>query len=250
VIERGRLVYGIHCRACHGVDLRGGDIGGPNLLRSEVMLNDRMGEALLPVVKGSLPGMNAIALPPDEVTAVAEYIHSVLATARPQGAPPAGPLPELNVLVGNAAEGKVYFDATCSGCHSATGDLQGIGARIASPMQLQNLWVAGGRGGRGGGGRGGRDDGGPAAEAIPPSTRDAKVVVSPPNAPKVEGWLDFIDDFSVTVLMADGTRRSFRRVGDVPLVEIMDPLATHKALLQKYTDRDIHNVTAYLVTLK
>ena len=76
------------------------------------------------------------------------------------------------------------------------------------------------------------------------------VTVTPASGPTVEGRLDRIDDFSVTLVLADGTRRTFRRSGDIPRVEITDPLAAHKAMLQTYTDRDMHNVTAYLVTLK
>ena len=113
VVERGKQVYGIYCRACHGADLRGGDQGGPNLLRSPVMLNDENGERLLPVVRGGRAdvGMPAIDLTADDVTAVANYIHSVLATARPQGAPPEGPSLSLNVLVGDAVAGEAYFKA-------------------------------------------------------------------------------------------------------------------------------------------
>ena len=107
VVDRGKQQYGIHCRACHGVDLRGGDMGGPNLLRSDVMLNDQAGELLVPILRGSRAsaGMNAIDLQPDDATAVAAYIHSVIATLRGQGAPPPGPTVELNILVGNATEG-------------------------------------------------------------------------------------------------------------------------------------------------
>ena len=246
VVDRGKQIYGIHCRACHGVDLRGGDMGGPNLLRSDVMLNDQTGELLLPVLKGSRAsaGMNAIDLPPDDVAAVAAYIHSVLATSRPQGAPPTGPVPTLDILVGNAAEGEAFFGAKCSGCHSVAGDLQGIGAKYASATELQNLWVAGGRRGRGAG------PGTDLVDLPPPGPGDVSVVVTPQAGPKVEGWLEHIDDFTVSVLLADGTRRSFRRNGDTPGIEMTDPLATHKALLLTYTDRDIHNVTAYLATLK
>ena len=49
---------------------------------------------------------------------------------------------------------------------------------------------------------------------------------------------------------ADGVQRSVRRTGDVPKVEIHDPLERHRKLLTEYTDKDIHDVTAYLVTLK
>ena len=122
---------------------------------------------------------------------------------------------------------------------------------MSSAMQLQNLWVGGGRAGRGGGaGGGGAGTSAAADEPVPPGRRDATVVVTPQSGGKVEGWLERIDDFTVTVLLADGTRRSFRRVGELPRVEIVDPLAAHKTMLQTYTDRDIHNVTAYLATLK
>jgi cytochrome c oxidase cbb3-type subunit 3 len=146
----------------------------------------------------------------------------------------------LNIVVGDANAGKAYFATKCSACHSATGDLQGIASRISEPVQLQNAWVAGG----GGGGRGGRGGAGT------PNRREIRVTVTTPAGQKVEGRLDRLDDFIVTLTPADGVQRSFTRNGDAPKVEIQDPLAGHKQLLPVYTDKDIHDVTAYLVTLK
>jgi cytochrome c oxidase cbb3-type subunit III len=234
---KGNMLYGIHCRSCHGVDLRGGDQGGPNLLRSAVMLNDQNGELLQPVVRdgrrnSGMSAMPPIDLPTEDIRALAEYIHSVLATARGQGSPPPGPPVTLNLLVGDASAGRAYFESKCAGCHSTTGDLRGIGARIANPMQLQNTWVAGGAGGRGGG--------------TTPAT--ATVVLS--SGERFEGRLIRSDDFLVALALADGTSRSFRRDGNVPKVEIREPREGHRKLLPVYTDKDIHNVTAYLVTLK
>ena len=155
LIARGNAVYGIECRSCHGGDLRGGDLGGPNLLRSQVVLNDQDGELMHPIIAGSRQGqgMPAIKMSDEDVKAVATYVHSVVASSRGQGAPPPGPPVVLNVLVGDAAAGQAYFAAKCSACHSPTGDLANIAARAPDAMQLQNLWVAGGsgRGGRGGG---------------------------------------------------------------------------------------------------
>ncbi len=239
-IARGRTLYEINCRACHGPDLRGGDAGGPNLLRSQLALNDQHGELIYPIVQNGrqtpgMPPMLPLGLPQPDVVAIAEYIHSVQASARGQGAPPAGPQVELNLLVGDANAGKAYCAAKCSACHSATGDLAGIGSRVADVMQLQNAWVGGsaGRGGRGGG-------------AQTPVT----VTVTPANGPKVEGRLVRIDDFIVIVQLADGSTKSFRRDGNVPAVDIKDPRDAHRNLLPTYTDKDIHDVTAYLVTLK
>jgi cytochrome c oxidase cbb3-type subunit 3 len=215
-------------------------MGGPNLLRSSVMLNDEKGELLLPIVRGSRAsaGMPAIELSEDDATAVAIYIHSVLASARAQGAPPPGAAPALNVLVGDAAAGRIYFSEICGSCHSATGDLQGIGARVADPVQLQNLWVAGGRDDRT------REPG------DAPGRREVMATITPAAGARVEGRLERIDDFVVSIVLSDGTRRTFRRVDGSPKIEIADPLAAHRKLLETYTDRDMHNVTAYLVTLK
>ena len=66
----------------------------------------------------------------------------------------------------------------------------------------------------------------------------------------MEGRLARIDDFLVTLRLADGTSRTFRRDDDVPKVEVHDPMKTHRDLLAVYTDKDMHDVTAYLVTLK
>jgi cytochrome c oxidase cbb3-type subunit 3 len=241
VIERGKTLYEINCRACHGADLRGGDAGGPNLLRSQIALNDQHGELIYPIVRDGkqTPGQTAmppLGLPQPDVTAIAEYIHSIQFTARGQGAPPAGPPVELNLLVGDANAGRAYFAAKCSSCHSATGDLAGIGTRIPDVMTLQNTWVGGTSGGRGG--RGG-------AQPTP-----VTVTVTPASGPKVEGRLVRVDDFIVVVALADCTTKSFRRDGDVPKVEINDPRDAHRNLLPTYTDKDIHDVTAYLVTLK
>jgi cytochrome c oxidase cbb3-type subunit 3 len=251
LIQRGQTLYTVNCRICHGPDLRGGDMGGVNLLRSTLVLNDQHGELILPVVHNGRanPGMPPMppfpGIPDNDVKAIAEYIHSVAATMRGQGNPPPGSEPVvLNVLVGDAAAGQRYFAAHCSSCHSPTGDLQGIGARVSDPMALQGAWV----GGSSGGGRGGRGRG--AAAAAAPNRREVTVAVTLPSGQNVEGALDRIDDFLVVLRQADGTTRSFRRDGDVPKVEITDPLAAHKQLLTVYTDKDIHDVTAYLVTLK
>jgi cytochrome c oxidase cbb3-type subunit III len=238
LVARGNGLYGVHCRACHGVDLRGGDQGGPNLLRSDLVLNDQAGELIGPVVLNGRQGpggrMPPIPVTADDTRAIAEYIHSVAATMRGQGSPPAGPPPVLNVLVGNATAGAAYFTAKCGTCHSPTGDLRGIGSRLSDPTALQNHWLSAGgalarRDGRG---------------------RPVSVTVTLDSGQRVDGTLIRLDDFYVVMELADGTQRTFQRDGERPVVDLRDPLEPHKQLLATYTDKDIHDVTAYLVTLK
>jgi cytochrome c oxidase cbb3-type subunit III len=242
-IARGKTLYGINCTGCHGADLRGGDMGGPNLLRSQVALADKDGELILPIIQGSRQdaGMPAVNMSPEDGKAVAAYIRSIEETIGRQGMPPSLGVAAPSVLVGNASGGQAYFAAKCAGCHSVTGDLKGIGAAVDDPKALQNLWVSGG--GRGRGGRG-------AATPGVPNARTVMVTVTPPSGQSVEGRLVRIDDFLVTVGLADGTIRSFTRKGDVPRVDVRDPMKAHRDMLTEYTDKTMHDVTAYLVTLK
>lgn len=235
VLARGKALYGVHCNFCHGSDARGGE-GGPNLLRSELVLNDQHGELITPVVQNGRPeqGMPPTNLTASQVSDVATFIHAFKV-----GGYDISRMTPPTILVGDAKAGEAYFNATCGSCHSVAGDLKGFGAKFTDPKILQNTFLM-----PGGGGRGGR--GGQSPVHVPPTT----VTITPATGPKVEGRLLRIDDFTVTLAEADDTQRTFRRDGDVPGVEIHDPMKAHKALLPKYTDKDIHDLTAYLVTLK
>jgi cytochrome c oxidase cbb3-type subunit 3 len=211
------------------------------LLRSQVALSDREGELILPIIQGSrqAAGMPAIPMSPADANAVAAYIRSILETIGRQGMPPSAGVPPPSVLIGNASAGQEYFAAKCSSCHSSTGDLKGIATRIPDPKALQNTWVAGG----------GRARRGPAMPDAP-GVRTPTVVVTSPSGESVEGRLVRIDDFFVTMKLADDTVRTFRRDGEAPKVEVRDPMKAHRDLLALFTDKDMHDVTAYLVTLK
>ncbi len=228
-IERGKTLYGVHCTFCHGADARGGE-GGPNLLRSQLVLNDQNGEAIGPVVQNGRPdaGMPKFDLNAAQIFDLAAYIHSF----RVAGYDSSRDRP-ISILVGNAKAGEAYFQAHCAKCHSATGDLAGIAAKVADPRALQQLWLMP-RAGRGSPYRG----------------TPATVTVTRANGEKVEGRLVRIDDFLVTLADASGNQQTIRRDGDQPRVEIHDPLQPHRELLRTYTDKDIHDLTAYLVTLK
>ena len=235
VVARGEALYGINCRACHGMDLRGGDLGGPNLLRSQLVLRDEAGELMAPVIRDGQSGPGGSYMPPvplsdEDVEAVVTYVHDVLGTASRQGGPPLGEELELDILVGDATAGRTYFAEKCAACHSPTGDLEGIASRIPTPKELQNTWVRGG----------GRNT------VRPPVT----VAVTLASGERVEGELERLNDFLVVLTDGAGRHRSFGREGNTPRVELDDPMAAHREMLQVYRDADIHNVTAYLVTLK
>lgn len=230
VVAHGEQLFGLNCSFCHGPDARGGE-GGPNLLRDQVVMDDKNGELIAPVLQNGIPdkGMPKFAtLTPSEIQAISAFVHSL-------GLGRGGPPMPVDPVVGDAAAGKAFFTGSgkCALCHSVTGDLAGIGAKY-DPRTLQGKFLlpSGGRGA--------------SPTNIPPTT----VTVTLPTGQRVEGTLAMIDEFSVSLTTVDGTHRSFVRNGETPKVEVHDPLQAHKDILRKYTDEQIHNLTAYLVTLK
>jgi cytochrome c oxidase cbb3-type subunit 3 len=235
-IDRGKATFGVQCSFCHGSDARGGE-GGPNLIRAEIVLRDQNGETIAPVIQNGRVdrGMPKFDLSMAQISDIAAFIHSF----RVGGYDVSRDRPPT-IVVGNAAAGEAYFKTTCAGCHSAAGDLKGIASKIQDPRALQQFWLmpgGGGRGGRGGGGEG---------FDIKPVT----ATVTMPSGEKIDGRVERLDDFLITIAVPDSLPRTIRRDGDTPKIEIHDPLDPHKKLLGTYTDKDIHNLTAYLVTLK
>ena len=239
VLARGKAAYDVNCAYCHGADARGGEHGGTNLLRSDITMKDADGTLLRQFLlnptgaehSGVREGPQKFDLTPAQASDISAYIRNFPLSSRDPGRmrPP-------TILVGDAKAGAVYFAAKCGSCHSAAGDLRGIASRISDPRSLQQTWLmpviyrSGGAPRRG----------------APPIT----VTVTQPDGTKVDGTLGRVDDFIVTLTEADGTARSFRREGDTPKVEVHNPMQPHEDLLAVYTDQDIHNVTAYLATLK
>lgn len=236
VLNRGKAVFGVNCAFCHGSDAGGGE-AGPNLWRSSIVLQDQAGELIAPIVHGGRidKGMPRIEVTDPQIADVAAWLHSIHVSSRTVADA------SINIVTGNAADGQVVFQKTCASCHSVTGDLKGIASKVPDPKLLQLNWILPGGASRGGPGRGGVNP-----IKAPPIT----VTVTLPSGEKVTGRLNRIDDFTVSLTDADGTPRSFERVGDKPQVEIHDPLAPHRKLLHTYNDKDIHDLTAYLVTIK
>jgi cytochrome c oxidase cbb3-type subunit III len=238
VLARGKALYETNCSSCHAADLRG-SATGVSLLRSLPSLSDQHGELIGAEVAKHNP---RITLVQTDTAAVAEYIHSILATTGGQGSPP-GRNPvglTLNVLVGDPKAGEAYFAKACANCHSVTGDLKGLASKYADPRSLQNAWVAGSGAGNPFGGRGG----GGAGDIV---------TVTMPGGAKLQGKLVRKDDFIVVLTLPDGSRKAIARDGDVPKVEVKDPNEAHKRMVLALDDpenKNMHDVTAYLDTLK
>lgn len=227
-VARGGIAFKTYCSGCHGVAANGGP-GAPDLVRSLIVLDDEKGILIAPVIREGRPdkGMPKLNLTEPQIADIVAWLHARTYTAGHRGTYIFG-----NVITGNAKQGQEYFQATCSGCHSATGDLAGIGAKH-DPLSLQSLWLQP---------RGRRSTpGGPGAPTVD---------VTLPSGKSVSGVLDRADDFTVSLRDSDGRFHSFSRDEAGLQVKIHDPEQAHAELLKKYTDADIHNVTAYLASLK
>jgi mono/diheme cytochrome c family protein len=222
--DRGRALYAKHCINCHGSTAKGTD-RGPDLIRSNVVLRDRLGSLIGPAIK---PGANHQAtLAANEVVDLSHFIHQrVEAIVSNRNA--RGPLP---VLTGDPEAGRAYFNGAgrCHTCHSPTGDLAGVATRIPDAANLQQRFLFPTL--RRGGGK------------------QVDVTVTVAKQQPVTGTLVRIDDFFVSLRDASGEYRAFNRGPSVTVV-VNDPLAAHHELLDRYTDADMHNLTAYLARLK
>jgi len=230
-IERGKTLWGVNCTFCHGPDARGGDGGGPNLLRSSAMLDDQNGELIGPIVQKGRGAMPAVLVSNEQIADIAAYLHSIPVSSR------TGPS-TLSILVGDARKGEAYVAQTCAKCHT-TAVLRTFAGKLEDPKTLQQMWLMPGSGGRGFGPN-------TAPIPAPPITG----IVTMPSGERVEGRVEQVDDFTVTLLLANGQRRTIKTFGTTARLELRDPLQAHKEMLPLYTDSDIHNVTAYLASLR
>jgi mono/diheme cytochrome c family protein len=239
--DRGQQIYSTTCAECHGADVRGTP-DGPDLIRSLAVLHDRAqqlhGKELAPLFKQP---NHTFELSDAQVADLAQFftrsVNKILRSGYSNQ--------PTEMLSGDAKAGEAYFNGAggCSSCHSVTGDLAGIGSKL-DPAMLQQRMVFPATGAFGGRGRGA------AAPAAPTPPRPrTEVTVTPAAGPVVTGALVRIDDFNVTLEDASGAARTFARTPGTK-VDVKDPYAAHIAMLDKYTDADIHNLTAYLETLK
>lgn len=249
--DRGRALWASHCIDCHGSQARGSDTG-PNIIRTKTVNFDRSaamaGSVLGPFLKAGHPTQSkkpSASFTEEEIVGLAHFLRErVNDTMR------GSPLFTVgNIVVGDAKAGEAYFNGAggCAACHNATTrSLAGIATRIPAPVDLQQRMLFPGGGGRGRGGRGGR--GGPSGP--PPVNPNAvTVTIASPSGPAISGVLVEESDFYVTVRESDGTLRVVRRTPGMK-VEKTVPLQAHIDLLDRITDKQIHDLVAYLETMK
>ena len=235
-VKRGQAIFVSSCGFCHGTNATGG-AQGPNLVRSTLVLHDEgSGKEIGPVIHDGRPakGMPSFAnLTDNQIHDIAQFL-----LGRTQAAANRMDYTIQNIVTGNAQMGEAYFQAHCSSCHSPQGDLAHIAAKY-EPVTLQGRFLYPG-------------NSNPYGMGPPPDPRAAKhVTVTLPSGVSYSGVLARIDDFSVALRDDSGIYRSWV-YDDVKgiRVQIQDPLEQHVKLLRQYSDSDMHNLLAYLETLK
>jgi cytochrome c oxidase cbb3-type subunit 3 len=245
-LQRGRELLVEQCGFCHGSNGRGGN-AGPDLTRSELVQEDENGKQLGEFLKlGRIDkGMPKFELTDAQLQDLATVLHEAIFQVANRNL-----YKILDVVVGDPKKGEAYFNHNCASCHSATGDLKGVGAKY-EPVNLQQRMLMP-RGGRGPGGPGGPR--GPGAPRFTPPYQEPtalKATVKLPSGGSFVGALVRLTEFDVTLYDAETKRlHSWLRHDGVPEVVITDPLQGHVTQLQRWTDEDMHDVTAFLVTLK
>jgi cytochrome c oxidase cbb3-type subunit III len=222
-VERGHQEFEQSCGFCHGADATGAR--GPDLVRSPLVAHDVKGDQIGKVMREGRPdkGMPPIPATDQEVSDIASYLHARAAEAADSAkVPKAYPLEKL--LTGNMDAGKAYFNGAggCKNCHSPTGDLAGVGDKY-SPLDLQT-------------------------HMLYPEGKHTVAVVTLASGEQIKGPLVHVDDFEIALRDGSGWYRSFPR--DRVKVELQDGLAAHREVLEKLTQREMHDLFAYLNSLR
>ena len=231
-VDAGRARFGSQCGFCHGRDAAGGQ-GGPDLTRSALVSTDLRGDRIKPLLRTGRPdkGMPAFTLSDADADTIVAFVHDQQAQAADDAATGRQTIEPADLRIGSVGAGKRYFATACARCHSAIGDLKGIASKYQGLTLLLRMLYPGS----------GERRAGPA-----PAAPTIKVTL--PNGKTISGRQVYRDEFTVTIVDASGWQHSW------PASQIKfsvdDPLQAHVVQLAKYTNEDMHNVLAYLQTLR
>jgi cytochrome c oxidase cbb3-type subunit 3 len=229
LVAAGRARFAANCGFCHGPDATGGS-GGTDLTRSELVAADMRGDRIGAVVRtgraeAGMPGFPALA--ETDLAAIVAFVHDQKAKAE-VAVGGRRSVEVADVLTGDARAGRRYFAANCAGCHSASGDLAGVASRVEGLALLRRMLYPTGAGGA-------------------PARRPTATVTTR-DGETAAGEVVYRDEFTIAVVDSDGRYRSWRT--DRVAVAIDDPLEAHVEQLARYTDAAMHDVLAYLHTLR
>ena len=228
LVKQGEALFRQDCSFCHGRDATGGE-SGPDLTRSKLVAADVNGDKIAPVIRNGRPEKR---MPPfdrtdQQIASLVAFIHTqqvAVAQDRRKGAGGRKGVDPEDLQTGNVAAGKSYFEGAggCVGCHSPTGDLAGIASRYKG-LELEERMLY-------------------------PRQVKSRVTVTLASGQEITGTLEYLDEFTVGLTNADGVYQSWRS-RDVKY-KVEAPAEAHVELFSKYTDDDVHNLMAYLQTLK
>jgi cytochrome c oxidase cbb3-type subunit III len=222
--QAGESRFVQECAFCHGRDAGGGE-DGPDLTRSKLVADDISGDKIGPVVRNGRPqnGMPRFTVSDQELAELVAFIHARKTIAESQKGGRRG-VDVTDFQTGNAEAGKQYFNGAgkCASCHSPAGDLADVAKRYEGLKLEERL--------------------------LYPRGAKAKIAVTLPSGETISGTLAYHDEFHVALTDDTGRYRSWStsRVK----YKIDAPADAHADLLAKYTDADIHNLMAYLQTLR
>ena len=231
-VQAGRVMFASQCGFCHGRDAMGGETG-PDLTRSALVAEDVRGDKIAPIVHNGRAdkGMPPFNLAESDVAALVAFIHDAKVKAESlEGSRRSVDVADLQT--GDAQAGQQFFNGAggCAKCHSPSGDFAGLASRLQGLPLMQRMLYPTGRG------RGG----------APPSTPVATITL--PSNQTVTGKVVYQDEFTIAITDAAGWYRSWP--ASQVKISVSNPLDAHIAMLPKYTNADLHNVLAYLQTLK
>jgi len=222
--EKAGPLFVQQCAFCHGRDAAGGE-DGPDLTRSKLVAADVNGDKIAPVIRNGRPetGMPRFSLSDPEIAGLVVFIHDQKTKAEAQVGKRRG-VEVADLQTGNVDAGKAYFNGAgkCASCHSPTGDLAGVARRLEG-LRLEERMLY-------------------------PRGAKAKVTVTLPSGETVGGELAYHDEF--TIGLRDSARHYRSWLTENVKFSIDAPADAHAELLGKYTDDDIHNLMAYLQTLR
>jgi cytochrome c oxidase cbb3-type subunit 3 len=223
-VQSGRDLFRQDCSFCHGRDAGGGETG-PDLTRSKLVTEDVDGDKIGPVVRNGRPdkGMPPFDRSEDQIAGLVAFIHTQQTRALTRTGGRKG-VDAADLQTGNAEAGKRYFEGAggCATCHSPTGDLAGIASHFRG-LELEE-------------------------QMLYPKHAKSKVTVTLASGQTISGTLAYLDEFTVALTDPAGSYRSWR-TGDVKF-KVDAAVNAHIELFNKYTDDDIHNLMAYLQTLR